>query len=87
MESHKLTKTETNKDFSDGEDLLIEGTPFTIAMNFEEVDEFSDDGDESRRKAKPSYVPHRCAHDGCDKEFMNKTEFRVSSSFVFETNA
>lgn len=89
MKSHTHQKS-PKKDLTDEEDDFVEDmndTPFELGQCFEEVEEFSDgDGDYKPRKKKitankrkiKSTGPHKCAYDGCDKEFLAKTEFRVS---------
>lgn len=92
MKSHTHKTSQKKELTADDEDSLIEedieDTPFELGQYFEEVEEFSDgDGEYKPRKKKgtlnkrktKSTGPHKCEYDGCDKEFLAKTEFRVSS--------
>lgn len=89
MKSHTHKKSPKKNLTDDDDDFVVEDndTPFELGQCFEEVEEFSDgDGDYIPRKKKiaankrkiKSTGPHKCAYDGCDKEFLAKTEFRVS---------
>lgn len=92
MKSHSHKKSPKKDSTDDEDDILVEDTddkPFELGQYFEEVEEFSD-GDQDYKPRKKKIVgnkrkikstgPHKCAYDGCDKEFLAKTEFRVSFS-------